>query len=145
MVLAILGHAGVTLRLDKGSFFDSSINYLGHFIRPEKLEVASRTVDAVRDFQPSTDQSELQSFLGMCNVYRRFASNFAQIAALLTKKLKKGEPFRFDELEDNEREAFNALNSRLITPPILVLPRYELKYVLDTDACYHQVGCALLQ
>ena len=145
VVLSMLQKAGVSLKLAKCKFFDASVDYLGHVVRPGQLEVASRTVDAVRQFKTPADQGELRSFLGMCNVYRRFVPNFARVAAPLNQKLKKGEPFQFDSLNDEEYKAFADLKVRLISPPVLALPRHGLRYTLDTDACAHQVGCALLQ
>lgn len=32
-----------------------------------------------------------------------------------------------------------------MVPPVLRLPRHELLYSVDTDACKYQIGCALLQ
>ena len=37
------------------------------------------------------------------------------------------------------------LKKRLVSPPILALPRYGKNYTQDTDACAYPVGCALLQ
>ncbi|CDF39905.1 unnamed protein product [Chondrus crispus] len=81
----------------------------------------------------------------MCNVYRRFVKGFAKIAAPLNRKTGKNQPFEFEVLTDEEYEAFVELKKRLVSPPILALPRYGKKYTLDTDACAYQVGCALLQ
>ena len=75
---------------------------------------------------------ELRSFLEMCNVYRRFFHRFAKIAAPLRKT-------------DAEYPTFEAVNRRLVSPPIFAVPRYGRKYTLDTDACGHQVFFALLQ
>ena len=144
-VLQLLRDAGVSLKLAKCSFFDQSVDYLGHVIKPGKLEVASKTVDAIRQARPPTDQTQLRSFLGMCNVYRRFVENFARIAAPLNKKLRKGEPFEFGHLNDAEHSAFLTLKDKLVNPPILALPRHNYHYTLDTDACEDQVGCVLLQ
>ena len=92
-----------------------------------------------------TNQTELRSFLGMCNVYRQFIKRFAKIAAPLNKKTGKNKPYDFEILTDAEFAAFEELKRRLVSPPVLALPRYGRKYTLETDACGHQVGCALLQ
>ncbi|CDF33132.1 unnamed protein product [Chondrus crispus] len=81
----------------------------------------------------------------MCTVYRRFVHHFAKIAAPLTSMLKKGEPDRLPELDEDSRSSFEALKTCLISPPILQLPRLGIPYSLDTDASDAQLGCTLLQ
>ena len=144
-VLRLLRDAGVSLKISKCAFFDTSVTYLGHVIRPGRLEVERRNVVSIERAQPPRNQTELRSFLGMCNVYRRFVKGFAKIAAPLNRKTGKDQPFEFEVLTDEEYEAFEELKKRLISPPILALPRYGKRYTLDTDACGYQVGCALLQ
>jgi RNase H-like domain found in reverse transcriptase len=89
----------------------------------------------------------LRSFLGLCNVYRRFVPRFAAIAATLTTLLGKGTPATLPPLTTTQIEAFNNLRTRLLSPPILALPRSEAKFDLwlDTDASDGQLGCCLLQ
>ena len=144
-VLRLLHTAGMSLKLAKCAFFDTSITYLGHVIHPGRLEVERRNVIAIERARAPTNQTELRSFLGMCNVYRRFIQGFAKIAAPLNKKTGKNQPYDFEILTDAEFAAFEELKRRLVSPPVLALPRYGRKYTLDTDACGHQVGCALLQ
>ncbi|CDF38306.1 unnamed protein product [Chondrus crispus] len=131
--------------LDDCGFFDTSVTYLGHVIRPGQLEVERRNVIAIERARAPTNQTELRSFLGMCNVYRWFVQGFAKVAAPLNKNTGKNQPYDFEVLTDAEYAAFEELKRRLVSPPILALPRYGRKYTLDTDACGHQVGCALLQ
>ena len=144
-VLSLLQKAGVTLRIDKCCFFSATVDYLGHVIHPRRLAVSKRTCDAVSAFKPPKTATDIRSFVGLCNVFRRFIPNFAKIAAPLTAKLQKGQPTKFEELSDEEEKAFKSLKSKLVNPPILALPRSEGKFTLDTDACDTQVGCVLLQ
>ena len=58
---------------------------------------------------------------------------------------RENQPFEFEVHTDEEYEAFVELKKRLLSPPILALPRYGNTYTLDTDACKYQVGCVLLQ
>jgi len=44
-----------------------------------------------------------------------------------------------------EQAAFERLREQLCNPPILALPRRKGKYIIDVDASYDQLGCALLQ
>ncbi len=45
--------------------------------------------DALEGFQFPTTQTQVRSFLGMCNVYRRFLKDFGKIAGPLNDHLIK--------------------------------------------------------
>ena len=145
VVLDLLMSAGVSLRIEKCHFFQESCDYLGHKISPGKLEVAKKCQEAIKKAIPPTNVTELRSFLGLCNVYRRFVASFARVAAPLTAKLQKDRPFNFGPLNKEETEAYERLRDSMISPPVLALPTAGKPYVLDTDACDYQVGCVLLQ
>ncbi len=67
-ILRALCAAGLSLKLKKCAFFDSSVNYLGHVIRHGRLEVANRNTDAIQGFIVPTSETELPSLIGLCNV-----------------------------------------------------------------------------
>ena len=144
-VLSILRNAGATLKLSKCHFFQSSVDYLGHVVYPGKLAVAQKNIDTLAQAHYPSTRTELRSFLGMCNVYRKFVSGFAKIAAPLTDMLRKGEPDTFDDLTEAQAHAFSQLKNALINPPILTLPRESAPYTLDVDACDSQLGACLQQ
>lgn len=144
-VLHRLYRAGLSLNLKKCYFFRDTVSYLGHVIRPGQLTVADKNTHALKTAKPPTTQSELRSFLGLCNVYRRFVAGFAKIAAPLNALLRKGENPQFGTLSEEQLAAFETLRTRLLDPPILALPRAEGLFILDTDASQEQIGCCLFQ
>lgn len=81
IVFKLIHQAGMTLKLKKCHFFTDAIDYLGHVITPGRLQVATKTDETVQTLKYPTTTTELRSFLGLCNVYRRFMSNFARKAA----------------------------------------------------------------
>jgi Reverse transcriptase (RNA-dependent DNA polymerase) len=82
-VLSILRKAGATLKLSKCHLFQPSVDYIGHVVYPGKLAVAQKNIDTLAQAHHRSTRTELRSFLGMCNVYRKFVSGFAKIAAPL--------------------------------------------------------------
>jgi hypothetical protein len=144
-VLHRLYRAGLSLNLKKCRFFKESVDYLGHVILPGKLAVAKKNTQALKTAKVPTTQSELRSFLGLCNVYRRFIRGFAKIAAPLNALLRKGESPALGELSTEQLAAFETLRSRLLDPPVLALPRAKGLFTLDTDASQNQIGCCLFQ
>ena len=144
-VLTALRDAGFSLNLRKCDFFKQQVDYLGHVIRPGKLSVAQKTTEAVAGFHPPKTQTHVRSFLGLCNVYRRFVPNFARVAAPLNALLKKGKPVNLDPLTEEVEKSIARLKEALTSAPILALPRSGFPYSMDTDACEYQIGVALLQ
>ena len=144
-VLSSLHAAGVTLKLAKCEFFTNTVKYLGHIIRPGTLSIDEIVTKSIREIALPTNQTELRSFLGLCNVYRRFVRNFTQIAAPLNELLKKGKPVQLEPFNKLEVEAFEGLKSAISNPPILALPKPGLPYSVDTDASDVQIGAALFQ
>jgi len=114
-ILKVLETAGISLKLSKCSFFQKSVSYLG--------EVATKNTAAIEGFKEPKTQTQMRSFIGLCNVYRRFVPNFARVAAPLNRMLQKSFDFNLPEFNEEEREAFNLLKAALANPPILQLPR----------------------
>lgn len=86
---------------------------------------------------------QLRTFLGLCNICRRFVPRYSQIAALLNALLKKREPVRLKEFGTAENEAPDTFKQTLTTAPVLALLKLGLPYVINTDSSEYQFGCAL--
>ena len=144
-VFSLLRTAGVSLKLKKCSFFQPKVHYLGHVISPGKLSVTDTAADAFKTFTFPRTLTQGRSFLGACNVYRRFVKGFAKIAHPLTDITRKDSEPDYDNPTEAQLKAFEDLKARMIAPPILALPRYGRPYMIDTDASAYQLGCTLLQ
>lgn len=65
-------------------------------------------------------------------------------AAPWNKKTGKGEPFEIEVLTDTELGAVRDLKKKVVSPPVLALPRHGYRYILHTDARKYQVDRILL-
>lgn len=74
-VLQLINKAGKMLKPKKHFFCLDAIDYVGHVITSGRLYIATRIVDAVHGLKYPTPTSSLRSFLGLCNVHRRFTAN----------------------------------------------------------------------
>lgn len=60
------------MKLKTFFFFSKTIDHLRHVIVFGKLKVAQKTTGAIESLQYPTTVSEIRSFLGLWNVFRRF-------------------------------------------------------------------------
>ena len=63
---------------------------------------------------------ELRSFIGMCSYYRRFIQKFSIIAGPLHDLTKKKVQYKWTA---KENAAFQELKARLMSQPLLILPK----------------------
>ena len=144
-VLTLLGKHGVTLKAQKCHLFSNKVEYLVHVVRPERLSVNEKNLKAIKKAVFPKTQTQMRSFLGMCNVYRRFTVDFAKIAKPLNDLNSVKLPKRLSPPTPDEQAAFDKLREQLCHPPILAIPRKDGKYIIDIDASYDQLWCFLLQ
>ena len=144
-ILTLLRRAGITLKLTKCSFFQPKVDYLGHVITPGKLSVATENTKSFAHAQFPRNTTQLRSFLGAANVYRRFVTGYSGIARPLNAMLRKDAEPDWDSPTNDELEAFETLKRKIITPPIVGLPKANRPYMIDTHASAYQLGATLLQ
>jgi len=144
-ILGLLRAARVTLKLPKCRFFRATVEYLGHEITPGRLGVLQAHTKSIREAAFPTTRTQVRSFIGMCNVFRRFVPNFARVATPLTDLMGSTAAVTVPPPTPEQFFSFEELKRQLTQPPVLALPRAGHKYVLDVNACGTQVGAALLQ
>lgn len=67
-VVSLLSKATVTLKPEKCHLFETKVHYPGHVRSPGELRVSEKNIRALRDANQPRTQTNLKSFLGMCNV-----------------------------------------------------------------------------
>ena len=144
-VLSLLKAANVSLKLSKCRFAQREVVYLGHLIKPGRLEMLSARVDALKLIELPRTKKEMRSFLGLASFYRRFIKRFAKMAKPLHDLTTDRTPSVLPTLSDEQVKAFDDLKTTLTNPPTLGLPKRDGKYIVDTDASKYQIGCCLHQ
>lgn len=103
--LTLLWNAGVTFKLKTCSIMAKKINYLGHNIRPEGMELPEATTTVVCELNNTTTQTKLRSFSPLCRVSRCFIRNFPRMTILLNMKLRKEQLISFRSYTMAEKDA----------------------------------------
>jgi hypothetical protein len=88
-------------------------------------------VKEVLNWKSPTTVSEVRSFLGLTDYYRRFILNFSKIAKPVTELLKKENKYVWSDACD---EAFKHLKKLLTTSPVLAQPDTTKPFDVYYDA-----------
>jgi len=82
-ILDRLQMAGLKLDMKKCCLFQRRVNFLRHVQTEAGIEVHPGKVAAVQNWPTPRNLTELRSFVGLCSYYRRFISEFANVATPL--------------------------------------------------------------
>ena len=134
--------AKLKLRPDKCRILQREIDFLGHVVSGDGIRMDSRKIEVVRDWPRPKNLREVRSFLGLCAYYRKFVQGFSALASPLHALTRKYA--RFD-WSDTCQKAFETLKEKMLTAPVMSLPRDEGEYTLDTDASGWAIGAVLSQ
>ena len=142
IVLQTLRERQLYSKLSKCQFWLDRVAFLGHVISVEGVNVDPKKREAVVNWKPPKNVSEVRSFLGLAGYYRKFVEGFSKIAAPLTKLTKKD--VKYDWV-DSCQQSFEELKGRLTLAPVLALPNGRDRFVVYSDASRQGLGCVLMQ
>jgi hypothetical protein len=140
-VFQLLRQHHLCVKRTKCSFGDSSVAYLGHVISEQGVNMDPSKVAAVEAWPQPRTLRALRGFLGLTGYYRKFIASYGAVAAPLTALLKR-EAFMWS---DDAERAFVDLKRALMTAPLLQLPDFSKKFVVDCDASGSGFGAVLHQ
>lgn len=105
-VLQRLADAGLKLNMQKCSFRQSSLKFLGHVISGEGILPYTDHIIAIRDAPAPHDLVSLQSFLGLISWYSKFLPNFATVVEPMRALLRDATDSHFEWTVDADH-SFN--------------------------------------
>ena len=142
IVLQTLREHQLYAKFIKCQFWLDRVAFLGHVVSVEGISVNPQKIEAIVDWKPPTNVTEVRSFLGLAGYYRKFVEGFSKIATPLTKLTTKEEKFIWSEACQN---SFDELKQRLTTAPVLTLPSGSEGFTVYCDASRQGLGCVLMQ
>ena len=142
LVFNRLKEAGLTLKAYKCHFCVEKVLYLGHVITKDGIFVDEKKTEKISKYQIPKSQTEVRSFLGLCNYYRRFVKNFSKLATPLNQLLQEDTKFNWSQ---ECEESFQALKHAFVTAPMLKYPDMNAPFILSTDASGTSLGYILGQ
>ena len=115
---------------------------MGHRVTEEGLLPESALLVAIWEIPPPKYTTEVRSFLGPAEYYRRYVKNFVAIASPLHALTRKDAVFHWST---DCQDAFDRLKMLLTTSPITTFPDFSQSFRLYTDASTAGLGAILAQ
>ena len=117
------------------------MEYLGFKIGWNTWSPSNKKVQAIMNSKVN-NLTDILSFLGAANIYRRHLKNFTYLSALFTDNLKKTVPWSWGS---EEQKCFDELKQRLVNAQDLAIPQREGELVMITDASDLGGGSVIFQ
>ncbi|CAM9740336.1 unnamed protein product, partial [Heterosigma akashiwo] len=110
----------------------------------EGIKPDPKKIEAVKGMRrPASKKKQVRQFLGLASYYRQFVEGFSEIAKplyQLTKDTPKGV-----EWTDDCEWSWQTLKDKLVSTPILIYPRFDRPFIVETDASGQGLGAVLSQ
>ena len=141
-MLTKLEELGLFLKPEKCQFHQREIEYLGMIVGNGQVRMDPVKVQGIAQWPTPTCVKDVRSFLGFCNFYRAFISDFSNIARPLNDLTCKNR--QWDWSDECER-AFQALKDVCTREPVLKTPDWNKPFVMHTDASGYALGVVIAQ
>lgn len=141
-VLGKLQSHGIRLNT-KCQFNQSGLDFLGHKISPEGIQVDDKYKDIVNASVPA-DKKTLQSFLGLAGYFSKFINKYAEVVEPLRELLRTSAGVEFS-WSSSAQEAFDNVRQAICEKRTLAMFDPDLDVVVSTDASHCGLGACLSQ
>ena len=131
IVLQTLRENQLFAKLSKCDFWLKEVSFLGHIVSTEGIRVDLVKIEAVMNWKPPRNVTEVRSFLGLTGYYWIFVQGLSVIASSLTRLLRKGVNFEWD---DKCQSSFEKLKEILVQALVLIQPTSGRDYTMYSDA-----------
>ena len=130
------------LKLEKCFFNKAEVEYLGMIVKEGHIGMDPVKLTAIQEWKPPSSMKGVWSFIGFCNFYWKFITDFSTIAWPLHNLTKKGAKCDW-AMECNT--TFKTLQATFTQGPVLTLPDTTKPFMVMTDASLTATGAVLMQ
>ena len=142
VVLQRLKDNDLYLKPEKCEFARTRVEYLGMIIEQGRIAMDPKKVKGIVDWPQPKNTTQLRSFLGFGNFYRRFIKKYSDVVKPLNDLLKKDIAFQWN---DEAQKAFDTLKARFTEQPVLMMPDMTRSFQIESDASKFAYGAVLTQ
>lgn len=136
-IFQILRDHQLQVKEKKSYFRQSSVPYLVFLVNSEGIQPDPARIQALQNWPLPSSASELKSFMGGINFYRKFIMHFSEISRSLHQLSNISATFLWTtETISN----FNKLKKALCLVPVLHLPDLSQPFEIESDASQYAIG-----
>ena len=92
-ILGVLRSERLYAKFSKCELWLREVQFLGHLVNQNRILVDPAKIEAIMRWEVLRSPSEIRSFMGLADYYRRFIRDFSKIVVPLTKLTRKGVNF----------------------------------------------------
>ena len=140
LVFSKLQDAGLKLKSTKCTIGTTQVNYLGFCIDSTGIHPTEDKLLAIKNAPEPSNVTQLQSYLGMLNFYRRFVKNISSLLEPLNKLLRKDSKWIWGP---EQKKAFEASKTALLNSEALIHFDPKLPIVVTADSSSYGLGAVL--
>ena len=141
-VLQILQDNKLYANPDKCIFFAPQVEYVGFILSTDGIGTDPAKIKAIQDWPIPRNATDVRSFLGLANYYRRFVPGFSKLSTPMTNLTKSATVY---DWASDCQQSFDNLKSALCSAPILQFPDFAKPFRIMTDYSGQAIGAVLLQ
>ncbi|PKU86669.1 RNA-directed DNA polymerase [Dendrobium catenatum] len=140
-VLDTLREHQLYLNVAKCEFAVTNVSFLGFILTPEGIKTSPHKISAITEWPVPTSITEVRSFHGLANYYRRFIKGFSSLMSPITNCLKSPS-FTWAAAQ---QKSFDKIKLALSSAPVLAFPDFDKPFQVETDASAIGVGAVMTQ
>lgn len=110
-------------------------------VRRDGVRIKDARKKMIRERPRPTNITELRSFLGLAQFFRRFIKDFSETALPLTNLTRKHG--NISQYNKRCESAFTQMEDALVSAPVLRAPNWNRPFRFHTDASQKAVGGSL--
>ena len=139
-VLQVMQENGLKLKIEKCLIGVPQVSYLGYLIDKDGMHPTDTKVKAIVDAPAPRDITQLKSYLGLLNFYRRFLPSAATLLEPLNSLMRSNTPWKWGQ---DQQKAFEASKNALLSSNVLVHFDPALPLVVVADSSAYGIGAVL--
>jgi hypothetical protein len=141
-ILSVLQREKLFVKLSKCEFGKTSLVYLGYIVGGGELKIDPSKVEVIVNWPRPKNVTEVRSFMGETQYWRKFIANFSLIAAPLHALTSVKRVFQWG---GSQQKDFDTLKENISTTLVLALPDLQQSFEIETNASDYAMGAVLMQ
>ena len=141
-VLSKLAQNNITLKLEKSKFIAREVQFLGFNLDDRGITPSAEKVEAIQKFPQPRNRKQLQSFLGLCNYYRKFQNRCSELTAKFQPQLSAKNKWTWGKEQDL---TFRLIKEKFLESVMLHHPDFKKPFFLNCDTSDISLGTTLYQ